>query len=209
MQLVGTVVSSSIYFGTNWWLLASIPHVCNPALLPAGSPWSCPGGATFYSASIIWGVIGPLRQFTYKGVYGSLNYFFLAGALLPIPFYFVGKKFPQAKWIQLINIPVILSATSNMPPAKAVNMTTFLAFGIFINWYIYKVNRKWWARHAYVMAAALNVGVAFMGVVLYFALQVNNISGPAWWGMDFDDHCPLASCPTAPGVFKEGCPVVQ
>lgn len=209
MQLTGTVVASCVYFATSWWLLTSVPNICDRDLLPEGSPWTCPGDGIFYSASIIWGVMGPMRQFTSQGVYGNLNYFFLAGAVLPFPFYFLAKRFPEKKWIQLINIPVILSATSTMPPARAVNFISFLAIGIFFNIYIYKVNKKWWARHAYIMAAALNAGVAFMAVMLFFALQTYDIQGPQWWGMDYDDHCLLALCPTAPGVVVEGCPLVQ
>lgn len=207
MQLTGTVVASSVYYGTAWWLLTTVEHICNPDLLPAGSPWTCPGDDVFYNASIIWGVIGPLRMFTSQGVYGNMNYCFLFGAIAPIPAYLLAKKYPEKKWIQLINVPLILSATMSMPPARAVNYIMWGAVGVFFNIYIYRVQKKWWARHAYVMAAALNVGVAFMGVLLYFALQGNDISGPAWWGMDADDHCPLATCPTAPGVVVEGCPV--
>jgi hypothetical protein len=54
----------------------------------------------------------------------------------------------------------------------------------------------------------LDAGVAFMAVLLYFALQSYGILGPAWWGLEADDHyCPLANCPTAPGVKAKGCPV--
>ncbi|KAL3614821.1 hypothetical protein CASFOL_040482 [Castilleja foliolosa] len=33
--------------------------------------------------------------------------------------------------------------------------------------------------------------------------------GTAWWGLDTDDHCPLATCPTDPGVVVKGCPVMH
>jgi hypothetical protein len=46
-----------------------------------------------------------------------------------------------------------------------------------------------------------------MGLLLYFSLQTYDILGPAWWGLEGDDHCPLAKCPTAPGIFAKGCPV--
>ncbi|KAJ0989707.1 hypothetical protein J5N97_008063 [Dioscorea zingiberensis] len=56
VQLVGTVVASTVYFATAWWLLTSIENICNLDLLPADSPWTCPGDDVFYNASIIWGV---------------------------------------------------------------------------------------------------------------------------------------------------------
>ncbi|KAK4491788.1 hypothetical protein RD792_002564 [Penstemon davidsonii] len=209
VQLVGTVVASSVYFGTAWWLLTSIEHICEPDLLKEGSPWTCPGDNVFYNASIIWGIIGPLRMFTSQGVYLHINWWFLAGGLGPVLAYLLAKKYPEKKWIQLIHVPLILGATMNMPPTRAVNYIMWGITGIFMNVYVYRVYNKWWARHAYILGAALDAGIAFMGVLLYFALQTNDISGPVWWGLSTDDHCPLAHCPTAPGVEAKGCPVVH
>ncbi|CAI9088188.1 OLC1v1022447C1 [Oldenlandia corymbosa var. corymbosa] len=207
VQLVGTLVSSSIQFLTGWWLLTSIKNICDPSLLPEGSPWTCPGDEVFYNASIIWGVIGPNKMFTKHGNYPQLNYFFLIGALLPVPVWLLSRKFPDKKWIQLINMPIILGATSTMPPARSVNFITWGAIGLVFNVYIYRKYKAWWARHAYILGAALNAGIAFMGILLYFSLNAYDISGPVWWGMETTDYCPLATCPTEPGVKVEGCPV--
>ena len=103
-------------------------------------------------------------------------------------------------------MPIIIGATSNMPPTRAVNYWAWGAVGIFFNFYVYRKFKAWWARHTYVLSAALDAGVAFLGVLLFFTLQSKNIIGPEWWGLASDDHCPLASCPTAPGVKIEGCP---
>ena len=120
-QLFGTVVASSTYFATAWWLLTSIKNICDTSLLPDGSPWTCPGDDVFYNASIIWGVIGPLRMFTKYGVYKEMNYFFLIGFLAPIPGWYLSRKYPNIKWLKLIHMPIIIGATSGMPPTKAVN----------------------------------------------------------------------------------------
>ncbi|CAB4281857.1 unnamed protein product [Prunus armeniaca] len=207
VQLAGTLAATSAYFATSWWLLTTVENICNPAKLPEGSPWTCPGDDVFYNASIIWGVIGPLRMFTSKGNYPELNWFFLIGLLSPIPGWLLHKKFPNKKWIRHINMPVILGATSLMPPAKAVNFSSWFAVGIFFNFFVYRRYKEWWARHNYILSAALDAGVAFTAVILYFALQSKDIMGPKWWGLDQDDHCPLAKCPTAPGVVAKGCPV--
>ncbi|GFQ03068.1 oligopeptide transporter 5, partial [Phtheirospermum japonicum] len=207
-QLVGTVVASTVYYFTSWWLLSSIEHICDQSLLPDGSPWTCPGDTVFYNASIIWGVIGPLRMFASQGVYGAMNWWFLVGILAPVPVYLLTRAYPDKKWIRLINVPLILSATSSMPPARAVNYIMWGAVGIFINVYVFRVHKKWWASRAYIMSAALDTGVAIMGLLVYFTLQSKGVTGPHWWGLKADDHCPLASCPTAPGVEAKGCPVL-
>ncbi|MED6219800.1 oligopeptide transporter [Stylosanthes scabra] len=52
-QLVGTIVASSVYFGTARWLLTTVENICDESMLPEGSPWTCPKDNVFYSASII------------------------------------------------------------------------------------------------------------------------------------------------------------
>lgn len=208
LQFIGTLVASSISFGTAWWLLVTIPNICDESKLPDGSPWTCPGDDVFYNASIIWGIVGPKRMFTKDGIYPGMNWFFLIGLLAPVPVWLLARKFPNHKWIELINMPLIIASCSGLPPARAVNYITWGIVGIFFNFYVYNKFKAWWARHTYILSAALDAGVAFMGVMLYFALQTYGTFGPAWWGLDADDHCPLAKCPTAPGVIAKGCPVL-
>ncbi|XP_058112758.1 oligopeptide transporter 1-like [Magnolia sinica] len=209
VQLVGTVVASSVYFGTTWWLLTTVDHICDPANLPEGSPWTCPGDDVFYNASIIWGLVGPLRMFGRLGIYPKMNYFFLIGLLAPVPVWLMAQAFPGRDWIRLINMPIIFGATSGMPPTRAVNFLAWGTVGLFFNVYVYRRFKGWWARHNYILSAGLDAGVAFMGILTYFALQVQDINGMKWWGLDLDDHCPLAHCPTAKGIVVDGCPTVQ
>ncbi|CAK9177155.1 unnamed protein product [Ilex paraguariensis] len=204
-KLVGTLVASSVYFGTGWWLLTTVEFICNKSKLPEGSPWTCPGDDVFYNASVIWGVVGPLRMFGRLGIYSKMNYFFLFGILSPLPVWFLSRKFPEQKWIKLINMPIILSSAPG-PPARAVNYICWLAVGIFFNFVVYRRYKGWWARHNYILSAGLDAGVAFLAILCYFTLQGHGINGAAWWGMKLDDHCPYASCPTAPGIHVEGCP---
>ncbi|KAF9318307.1 OPT super, partial [Podila minutissima] len=52
----------------------------------------------------------------------------------------------------------------------------------------------WWSRYNYLTSAAMDSGLAISGLVIYFALQANNIDFPNWWGNPEDqyfDHCPL------------------
>lgn len=207
-QFVGTIVASTFSFGTGWWLLTSIDNICNLDKLPDGSPWTCPGDGVFYSASIIWGLIGPAQMFGKLGLYTKMNWFFLIGLLAPVPVWLLSKAFPQHKWIRLIHMPVLLGATGVMPPARSVNFIMWGFVGVIINYYVFKYYKDWWARHTYVLSAALDAGVAFMGVLSFFTLGNYNIDGIDWWGGEGYDHCPLALCPTAPGIVREGCPVL-
>lgn len=207
MKLVGTIISSSVSFCTAWWILTSVNDVCNPSKLPVGSPWTCPTADLFYNASVIWGLISPNRMFGRLGLYSKMNYFFLIGILAPFPVWILSKMFPQKKYLSLIHMPIILGGAGLMPPARAVNYLCWGTVGIFFNFIVYRRYKGWWARHNYILSAGLDAGVAFMAVLCCLTLQVRDIYGIRWWGLELDDHCPLASCPTAPGIVVEGCPV--
>ncbi|CAN0915801.1 Oligopeptide transporter 5 [Linum grandiflorum] len=209
VQLVGTVVASLVQFGTTWWILTGIKDICDTAKLPKGSPWTCPGYDVYYSASIIWGVVGPLRIFNVRGVYPQMNWFFLVGTFAPVPVWVLSKKYPEKKWIRMVYTPIILSAMGGLLPAKPIHYLSWGAVGVFFNYYIYSKYKGWWARHTYILSAAMDVGIAFMGLLLYLTLQRKEIYGPQWWGLQADDHCPLAKCPTVPGIFVKGCPAIH
>lgn len=184
----------------------SIPDICDRALLPADSPWTCPGDHVFYDASVIWGLIGPRRIFGDLGYYSSINWFFLVGAIAPLLVWLAQKAFPSKKWIGLINMPVLLGATVNMPPATAVNYISWVLIGFASGFVAYRYYRGWWSRHNYVLSGALDAGLAFMGVLLYLCLGMEHIS-LNWWG-NGSEGCPLASCPTEQGVLVKGCPAI-
>ncbi|VAI54873.1 unnamed protein product [Triticum turgidum subsp. durum] len=205
-QVVGTLIAAFVYLGTAWWLLDSIPNICDTELLPAGSPWTCPADHVFYDASVIWGLISPRRIFGDLGTYSAVNWFFLGGAIAPLLVWFAHKAFPGQNWILLINMPVLIGSTGEMPPATAVNYITWIFVGFLSGYVVYRYRRDWWERHNYLLSGALDAGLAFMAVLIYLCLGLENIS-LNWWGNDLDG-CPLASCPTAKGIFGEGCPAV-
>ncbi|RWR89396.1 Oligopeptide transporter [Cinnamomum micranthum f. kanehirae] len=206
-QVVGTFIAAVVYLGTAWWLIDSVHDICNVDLLPPNSPWTCPSDHVFYDASVIWGLIGPRRIFGELGTYSAVNWFFLAGALAPLIAWLAHKAFPNHQWIHLINMPILIGATRDMPPATVVNFTSWLIVGFISGFIIYRYQRVWWQRHNYVLSGALDVGLAFMGVLLYLCLGSENIT-LRWWGSGIrENDCHLASCPTAKGVVVKGCPV--
>ncbi|KAJ9172652.1 hypothetical protein P3X46_015866 [Hevea brasiliensis] len=205
-QVVGTIISAMVHLATSWWLMDTIPNLCDRELLPAGSPWTCPGDHVFYDASVIWGLIGPRRIFGDLGHYSAMNWLFLAGAIAPILVWIAHKALPNKHWIRSISIPVLLGATHEMLPATAVNYTTWVLVGFASGFIAFRYYRDWWSRHNYVLSGALDAGLAFMAVFLYLCLGMQHVSLD-WWRND-SDGCPLASCPTATGVVVKGCPAL-
>ncbi|KAG2535184.1 hypothetical protein PVAP13_9NG098500 [Panicum virgatum] len=204
-QLVGTVVAGVVNLAVAWWMLDNIENICDVEALHPDSPWTCPKYRVTFDASVIWGLIGPGRLFGRHGLYRNLVWLFLAGAVLPVPVWLLSRAFPEKKWIALVNIPVISYGFAGMPPATPTNIATWLVTGTIFNYFVFRYRKGWWQKYNYVLSAALDAGTAFMGVLIFFALQ-NAHHELKWWGTEVD-HCPLASCPTAPGIAVKGCPV--
>ncbi|XP_058068215.1 oligopeptide transporter 5-like [Magnolia sinica] len=205
VQIVGMLIASSINFGTAWWILSTVKHICEPDKLPPGSPWTCPSERVVFSITTTWGIAGPSHIFAPSGLYKYLYLFFLFGALAPVPVWLLSRAFPKKKWIRLIHVPILLGSTLYMPPIRAVHHWSWFVVGFLFNYVIYRKYNKWWSRYNYVLSAGLDIGIAFMALLTSFALH--NIYGVKWWGLELGDHCPLAHCPTAPGVEVVGCPV--
>ncbi|XP_042019223.1 oligopeptide transporter 7-like isoform X1 [Salvia splendens] len=203
-QVVGTLIAAVVYLTTAWWLMESIPGICDQS---ADSVWTCPGDHVFYDASVVWGLIGPRKMFGDQGLYGAVNWFFLGGAVAPVMVWAASKAFPGQEWIRLVNMPILIGACGQMPPATAVNYTSWIILGFLSGFVVFRYRPVMWQRYNYVLSGALDAGLAFMGVLLYLCLGVEDV-GIEWWGNNLDG-CPYASCPTAPGVMVQGCPVVS
>ncbi|XVE49429.1 hypothetical protein DITRI_Ditri01bG0081700 [Diplodiscus trichospermus] len=201
VQLIGTVLAGTINLVVAGLLLNSIENICQDDLLPADSPWTCPGDRVFFDASVIWGLVGPKRIFGSLGNYWVMNWFFVGGALGPVIVWLLHKTLPKQSWIPLINLPVLLGATGMMPPATPLNYNAWIIVGTIFNFFIFRYRKQWWQRYNYILSAALDAGVAFMAIVLYFLFGIQNTQlNLTWWGTE-GEHCELATCPTAKGMW--------
>lgn len=203
---MGTVEAALVYLATAWWLLTTVKNICNTDLLDANSPWTCPSDHVFFDASVIWGLVGPKRIFGSAGIYKQINWWFGIGALAPVPVWILTKVFPNVGFFRAINMPILIGATGLLPPATAVNFTMWILVGFIFNYVIFHRRKAWWTKYNYVLSASLDAGLAFMAVAIYFALGLENKS-INWWGVNLD-NCPLATCPTQPGLGQPNpaCP---
>lgn len=42
--------------------------------------------------------------------------------------------------------------------------------------------RGWWLSYNYILSAALDTGMAFGTILVFFCLQLPGIEAPVWWG---------------------------
>jgi hypothetical protein len=199
-QIVGALLASTTRIFTAWWALSSIKNICSDM----GNIWTCPADTGAFNRSLIWGGIGPSQVFAPHGHYRWLYIFFLLGVIGPVIVWILTRKFPEKKWIKLIYFPIIFSGAGGLPPMGAAHAWAFYIVAFILRFWFYNKHKGWWVKYAYDLSNGLDLGTALFSV-FYMSLALQNIFEVQWKGSG--DHCPLASCPTAPGVIKRNCPL--
>ena len=74
------------------------------------------------------GLIGPTRQFGSGSLYRGHLWALLVGALLPLPFWWWQRRYPDTR-LRYINIPVLLNGPTSTPPATGINYSSWFLVG--------------------------------------------------------------------------------
>ncbi|KAI5287287.1 hypothetical protein KEM54_006097 [Ascosphaera aggregata] len=177
-QLIGTFWSVFVQLGTTLWGFGNIDGVCTPNQ-PNG--YTCPNGKVFFNASIIWGLIGPGRLFSAGSLYGTLQWFWLAGAVAPVIAYAVALKWPKSG-ARFFSAPILFGGTGMIPPATPLNYLSWAVIGTIFNRYIRNKYRGWWSRYNYILSGGLDSGLAICTILIFFTLGLTQTNFPSWWG---------------------------
>lgn len=183
-QVVATAIAGTVQLGVQAWMFTNIPDMCSTSQKDG---FICPSTEVFGTASFIWGVVGPQRQFSSGQVYHGLVYFFLIGALCPVVAWLISLKWPNS-FIRYVNFPVIFSGIGYIPPASALNYVPWAIVGFIFQYIIRRKHFSWWAKYNYVLSAAMDSGLAISIILIFFCLQYpkNGTIGlntvQTWWG---------------------------
>jgi len=177
-QGIASLWSCLVQVAVLYWSFGNISDICT---VNQSARFSCPNGRVFFTASIIWGLIGPQRMFSGSGTYKNLQWFWLVGALTPVLFYFLAKKFPRSVF-RYVNAPVIFGGTGYIPPATPLIYLSWGIVGFIFNKFIRNRFRGWWTTYNYVTSAALDSGLALSTILIFFTLILTKATPPNWWG---------------------------
>lgn len=180
MQMIATVIAAFIQVGTKEWIFSNVKDICSQN---QPSQLTCPHNQVFFTASAVWGLIGPTRQFGTGTIYHPHLYAIIIGAFLPLPFFFWQRRYPKS-WVRYVSIPVILNGVSFIPPATGINYSSWFAVGIIFQYFIRKRNFAWWSKFNYVLSSALDSGTVISVMVIFFTLQFPRQGSIQlnWWG---------------------------
>lgn len=202
VQGVATVIAVIVQVGVKQWLFATVPDICDDK---QASHLSCPNNEVFYAASVIWGLIGPTRQFGKGQLYYVQTFALIIGAVLPIPFWWWQRRNPKSI-LRYVNIPVLLNGPTFIPPATGINFSAWFGVGFIFQYLVRTRNFRWWSKFNYILSAALDSGTIFGTVFVFLALQLPKDGKLAlnWWGntvwQNTADAAGTAYFPTDPAV---------
>jgi OPT family small oligopeptide transporter len=188
VQMLATLVSSLTQISVLNWSFTHIPGLCTSQAL---NGFNCPLARVHFNGSILWGVVGPTRFFGPHALYRPLIWAFLLGALAPILIWLIARRTPPTSAWRKINLPVLFGSLSWIPPATGLNFSVWALVCFTFNHLLRRRAGPWWAKYTMTLSAALDSGLAFAVVVIFFGVVYPGwLVGFSWWGTE---------------VYKAGC----
>ncbi|KAK9460481.1 OPT oligopeptide transporter protein-domain-containing protein [Lipomyces oligophaga] len=177
-QLLATIIQTFITIAAYNVVTESFPDLCAS---DQANKFTCPFPNALYTATLVWGVVGPKRIF--NTLYPMLKWSFLIGCLIGAPVYYL--RFFAMKFIPFVkNWNPIMSLAGMSLWNSGYNMSYYTP-GMEISFvFMYYIRRRylaWWTKYNFVLAAGLSAGVALCAILVFVCLQVTNVS-ITWWG---------------------------
>jgi len=191
VQLAGAIFGSVTNVGVVDWALGNIPHICTSA---AKDNLVCRYSQTQFNTNVVYGVIGPSRLFD-TGDYKAILWFFLIGAVTPIPVYFAKQRFSTNRFVSEFSVPLFFSGASNIPSVTGINYSTWAIVGYVFNYLIHKKKNPWWRKYNFTLSAALDTGTDLSAIIIYFCVTFPG-GAVRWWGTEVQNSgCDSKGCP--------------
>lgn len=187
VQMVATIVASITQIAVLNWMFINVPNICTPEAI---NGFSCPLARVHFNGSVLWGVVGPGEFFGPNATYHALVWCFPIGAIAPILLWLYSRN-KKKNIVRKINLPVLFGSLSWIPPATGLNFSVWALVCYIFNYVIKKRATAWWAKYTMTLSAALDSGLAFGLVVVFFGFVFPGwMDGFKWWGTE---------------IYKQGC----
>ncbi|CAO1624938.1 unnamed protein product [Sympodiomycopsis kandeliae] len=186
VMLVGAVWSAFVQIFVNLFMRKHVPGIC---LAEQEHQFTCPQAGVYFTSSIIWGVIGPERLFSNGSYYSSVYWAQLVGAILPIPVFFLSRRWPTS-FLKVVNVPLIFTSTSSIPPAGGIVVSSWFLTGFIFQYLLRKKNFRWWSKYNFITSAAMDTGTILSAIMIFLTLTLprDGKIGLSWWGNEIQGH---------------------
>lgn len=180
-QILSVFVNSFIGLAVMNFEISHIKNYCMPH---QAQKFTCPLSSVYYSASVIWGVLGPKKVF--NGLYPLLKWCFLIGAVAAIVCAVI-KLYGPKKYLNTFQPTLIIGGMLIYAPYNL----SYYTGGLYLSWasmyYVKKHYSAFWEKYNYLFSGAMSAGVAFSGIIIFFAVQYHE-KDVNWWGNDVNNY---------------------
>lgn len=184
----------------------NIPDVCSPTNPPMR--FFCPGPNTFFTASVLWGTIGPIKVFGVNGQYAATLLGFPIGIAVTVAIWLMVKYAPKggrlSRLVRQLHPVAMFYGGVNFAPYSF--SYAFPAVPIaWLSWiYVRKRYLAFWSKYNFVLSAAFSAGIAIAGIVMLFSVQWAAIEVPWWGNTQPYEGCEASSAPCRLKTLSEG-----
>jgi hypothetical protein len=91
--------------------------------------------------------------------------------------------FTPLSWLKHVHPSLVLNGFLYWAPLNLSYFTGGLYLAFAFMFYLRRYKTAWWEKYNYVLAAALTAGVAFSGIIIFFAVQYHPVTLD-WWGVN-------------------------
>ncbi|EGX93023.1 Oligopeptide transporter OPT superfamily [Cordyceps militaris CM01] len=176
-QLVATLISTLVCTGVLKFQI-ELKNVCQEN---APMRFLCPGPNTFFTASVLWGTIGPIKVFGKDGQYRWLLLGFPIGILLVLACWGLKRAMPNNRALRQIHIVAAIAGSLHWTPYSF----SFAWGAVPVAWFswIYIRSRylAFWSKYNFVLSASLSAAIAISAIVMIFSVQWAE-KEIEWWG---------------------------
>lgn len=137
---------------------------------------------SYYSLSVLWGVLGPRHLFAEGSPYNWIYYAFLIGPVLVGLTYVVHRHRPGWNIEERCNMTMILYGGTIFPVYETTNLMTSAALALFFMGYMLRYHPVWFRKYNYLLGVGLDCGTQITQTVIMFAINLPDAAMPAWWG---------------------------
>jgi len=173
----------------------NIPNICQEN---APMRFYCPGPNTFFTASVLWGTIGPLKVFGHKGQYKELLLGFPAGIVLTGAAFLLVKKFPKNRYLRQFHPVAFWYGPLAWAPYSFSYAMPSIPIALLSWVYIRSRYLAFWSKYNFVLSAAFSAGIAISGTIMLFSIQWAQIE-LKWWG----NEQPYVGCEGSACTLKQ------
>jgi OPT family oligopeptide transporter len=140
-QMWATFVSTLVCTAVLNYQMNKIPDVCSPT---QKDQFICPDGEGLFAKSVLWGTLGPKKMFGPGATYNGLLWCFPLGVVLPIPFYFLRKRY---KIFAYFHVPAFLVGGGYWASCNMAYVWPAVPIAYTFNYYIKRRYFAWWSKY--------------------------------------------------------------